>query len=219
MRIVVIVLAVALVVFGVLYFQSDQARIAQSRVLQTTQTQLTTISNQEVAVELEMAAAKKQMVAHVAELEQSLTTVGNDKAKVEERAKELQGRIATVEKELVDEKAHVKVVEEERTQVTDKLMTVSNQLATVRGQLTSLQKTHAGTEAELAALRTKEEALEAERNSLERRLNDLDELRAQIRVVKRRLWDQHVADWKKSDTDAAAKGNGGVLMKAGQWQR
>ena len=49
--------------------------------------------------------------------------------------------------------------------------------------------------------------------------HDLDELRAQIRVVKRRLWDQHVADWKKSDTDAAAKGNGGVLMKAGQWQR
>jgi len=219
MRIVVIVLAVALVVFGVLYFQSDQARIAQSRVLQTTQTQLTTISNQEVAVELEMAAAKKQMAAHVAELEQSLTTVGNDKAKVEERAKELQGRIATVEKELVDEKAHVKAVEEERTQVTDKLMTVSNQLATVRGQLTSLQKTHAGTEAELAALRTKEVALESERNSLERRLNDLDELRAQIRVVKRRLWDQHVADWKKSDADAAAKGNGGVLMKAGQWQR
>ena len=219
MRIVVIVLAVALVVFGVLYFQSDQARIAQSRVLQSTQSQLTSISNQEVAVELEMAAAKKQMAAHVAELEQSLTTVGNDKAKVEEQAKELQGRIATVEKELVDEKAHVKAVEEERTQVSDKLMTVSNQLATVRGQLSSLQKTHAGTEAELAALRTKEAALESERNSLERRLNDLDELRAQIRVVKRRLWDQHVADWKKSDADAAAKGNRGVLMKDGQWQR
>ena len=55
MRIVVIVLAAALVVFGVLYFQSDQARIKQSQVLQSTQEQLTTVSNQEVAVEQEMA--------------------------------------------------------------------------------------------------------------------------------------------------------------------
>ena len=219
MKIVVIVLAAALVVFGVLYFQSDQARIAQAKVLQTTQEQLTTTSNQEVAVELEMAAAKKQMTARVAELEQTLTTVGNDKTKVEERAKELQGRIGVVEKELVEEKARVKAVEDERAQVANQLTTVSNQLVTVHGQLTDLQKTHAGTEAELAALHVKETALEAERNSLVRRLNDLDELRMQIRVVKRRLWDQHVAEWKKTDADAAVKGNHGVMLKDGQWQR
>lgn len=219
MRIVVIVLAIALVVFGVLYFQSDQARIQQSKVLQATQEQLISTSNQEVAVELEMATAKKEMTARVTELEQSLTTVGNDKAKVEELAKELQGRITTVEKELTEEKARVKAVEEERTQVTGKLTTVSNQLATVRGQLSDLQKTHAATEAELAELRSKETALESERDSLERRLNDLDELRAQIRIVKRRQWEQHVRDWKKSDAESAAIGNHGVLMKDGQWQR
>ena len=118
---------------------------------------------------------------------------------------------------MTDEKAKVKVVEDERTQVTGKLVAVSNQLTTVRSQLTDLQKRHAGTEAELAALRTQETALESERNSLERRLNDLDELRAQIRVVKRRQWDEHIADWKKRDTDISLTGNKGVLMKDGQW--
>ncbi len=220
MKIVVIVLAVALAVFGVLYFQSDQARIAQAKVLANTQEELVGASNQVVLVETAMAeltATKNQMAAHQAELETSLTTLGNDKAKIEARANELQSRIETVEKELTDEKAKVKVVEDERTQVTGKLTTVSNQLVNVRSQLTDLQKRHAGTEAELAALLMKETALESERNSLERRINDLDELRVQIRVVKRRQWEEHIADWRKRDTDIGLTGNKGVLMKDGQW--
>ena len=108
-------------------------------------------------------------------------------------------------------------MEDERTQVTGKLTTVSNQLVNVRSQLTDLQKRHAGTEAELAALLMKETALESERNSLERRINDLDELRVQIRVVKRRQWEEHIADWRKRDTDIGLTGNKGVLMKDGQW--
>ncbi|MEI8062863.1 MAG: hypothetical protein WCH84_02225 [Verrucomicrobiota bacterium] len=219
MKIVVIVLAVALVVFGVLYFQSDQARIAQAKVLWSTQEQLTETSNQVVSVEVEMATIKKQMTAHVEELESSLTTLGNDKNKIEARAKELQGRIEIVEKELTDEKAKVKAVEDERTQVTGKLTAVSNQLVTVRSQLSDLQKRHAGTEAELSGLRAKEGALESERDSLERRLNDLDELHEQIRVVKRRQREEHIAEWKKRDTSAGITGNRGVLMKDGQWQR
>ena len=157
------------------------------------------------------------MAAHVAELETSLTTLGNAKTIVEERAKELQSRIDTAEKELTDEKAKIKVVEDERTQATGKLTAVSNQLVTVRSQLTDLQKRHAGTEAELAALRMKETALESERNSLERRINDLDELHVQIRIVKRRQWEDHIADRKKRDADVGLTGNKGVLMKDGQW--
>ena len=61
----------------------------------------------------------------------------------------------------------------------------------------------------------KETALESERNSLERRINDLDELRVQIRVVKRRQWEEHIADWRKRDTDIGLTGNKGVLMKLG----
>ena len=220
MKIVVIVLAVALVVFGVLYFQSDQARIAQSKVLKYTQDELIGASNQVVLVETAMAevtAAKNQLATHVGELETSLTTLGNAKTIVEERAKELQSRIDTAEKELTDEKAKIKVVEDERTQATGKLTAVSNQLVTVRSQLTDLQKRHAGTEAELAALRMKETALESERNSLERRINDLDELHVQIRIVKRRQWEDHIADWKKRDADVGLTGNKGVLMKDGQW--
>ena len=79
MKILVIVLAAAVVVFGVLYLQSDRARIRQSLVLQETQEQLTTISNQVVTTEVELATTKKQ----VTELEQSLTAIGNEKAKVE----------------------------------------------------------------------------------------------------------------------------------------
>ena len=47
---------------------------------------------------------------------------------------------------------------------------------------------------------------------------DLDTLKAQIRVVKRRLWEEHIAAWKRADELAGAGGNKGVLMKGGQWQ-
>jgi hypothetical protein len=57
-----------------------------------------------------------------------------------------------------------------------------------------------------------------ERASLERQLNDLDALKSQIRVVKRRLWEKRIAEWKRQDEEAAARGNNGMLMKNGQWQ-
>ena len=225
MKTVVIVLAVVLaalaVLFGVLYYQTDQARIAQSKVLLTTQHQLTDSSNHVAAVEatvVEMTTVKKQLTTHVTELEQSLTTLGNDKSKVEDRAKELQARIETIEKELADEKAKLKAVEEERAQTIEKLTAVAAQLVTVREQLADLQKKHAGTEAELAALRAQELALEAERKFLEQRLHDIDELRAIIRADERRQWEQHISEWKKIDADAATIGNHGILMKDGKWQ-
>jgi hypothetical protein len=66
-------------------------------------------------------------------------------------------------------------------------------------------------------LRERETSLEMEKASLERQLNDLDALKAQIRVVKRRLWEQHVAEWKRQDAINAAKGNKGVMFKNGAW--
>ena len=221
MKIIVIMVAIVAVVFGVLYFQSDQARIAQSKVLQSTQTQLGDRSNRVVAVEAEVAdltATKKQLTSRVAEVEQSLAALGTENTKVEDRVKELQGRIETVEKELADEKAKIKAVEDERAQVVDKLTTTAGQLVAVREQLADLQKKHTATEAELAAVRAQEVALEAERSLLEQRLHDLDELRAIIRADKRQKWEQHISEWKQIDAEAAARGNHGILMKDGKWQ-
>lgn len=212
MRIAVIILAVAVAVMGVMYFQADQTRTEQAESLRLTQEQLDTAKRQTTTAELEVKSVREQMLTRVAEMQQSLTTLGGEKEKVEARAKELQSRIEVVEKELADEKTKLTAVEDERTQIAGKL-------TTVKQQLVDLQKKHTATEAELAALQQQRAALESERDSLERRLNDLDELRAQIRVVKRRIWEQHIADWKKRDAEIGLTGNAGMLLKHGQWQK
>jgi chromosome segregation ATPase len=178
---------------------------------------LAATSNRVVATEVEMGSLRTQMTTRIAELEQSVTSAGADKSKAEARAQELRDRLTVVEKDLADEKVKLASNEEERARVAAKLTSVTGELGQVKGQLADLQKTHAATEAELLALQAKKDALELERASLERRLNDLDELKAQIRLVKHRLWEQHVADWKRRDMERGLGGNGGVLLKNGQW--
>src|SRR5437773_174094 len=76
---------------------------------------------------------------------------------------------------------------------------------------------HTATEIELKGLHEREAALELEKASLERQLNDLDSLKAQIRIVKRRLWEEHIAEWKRQDQEAGVGGNKGMIFQKGQW--
>ncbi|MEI6085430.1 MAG: hypothetical protein WCS70_14180 [Verrucomicrobiota bacterium] len=219
MKLAVVILVIALAVVGVLYYQSEQTKRDQTKVIALTREQLTTTSNRVAATEIEMRAMRTQMTTQIAELEQSVTTAGVDKAKAEAWTAALQGRLVMLEKDLTEEKTKLATVEEERAKVTTKLTSVTGELGKVKGQLADLQKAHTATEAELAALQEKKDALEMERASLERRLNDLDELQNQIRLVKHRLWEQHVADWKRRDSEGSLGGNAGALMKNGQWVR
>ena len=146
-----------------------------------------------------------------------MTALDAEKTRSDDRARELQERLAAVEHDLQDERNKVTDVETQKQEVQAQLSTVSNQLVSVRQQLTGLQRTHKATEAELSALRDREAALVLEKTSLERQLNDLDALKNQIRLVKRHIREQKITEWKRQDEIAAAKGNNGLLLKNGQW--
>ncbi len=208
MRVVVILLTVGLLIVGLLYFNEVQnAKTAHEQLLIT--------SNQVVAAKLELTSIRTQMIERVTELESTTTT---EKAKADEHIAQLQERVKVVEQDLRDEKNKLASVEDHRTKVVTLLGTVSNQLVTVRHQLADLTVTHTATEMELDALHDREDALEMEKTSLERQLSDLDALKSQIRLVKRRLWEEHIAEWKRQDQEAAAHGNKGVIFQRGQWQ-
>jgi chromosome segregation ATPase len=208
MKVVVILLAVGLLILGVLYFNESQNAKA-------THEQLVATSNQAVTTQLELASVKTQIIKRVAELESTMTT---EKAKADEQIGRLQERVKVVEQDLQDEKSKLVAVEDDRTKVVQQLNTVSNQLLNVRQHYADLARTHTGTEIELSALREREETLEMEKASLERQLNDLDALKAQIRLVKRQLWEKRVAEWKRQDQEASAAGNKGMIFQRGQWQ-
>ena len=207
MKIVVAVLIVALAVLGAMYYQQGQ----------DLRKQLDAAREQARTAEAEVATVKTQTAGRVAELEQSVTAIDAEKASSTTRVGELQQRLAAVERDLQDEKSKMTDLETQKAQVQTQLSTVSNQLQSVRQQLTSLEQTHQATEAELGALREREAALVLERASLERQLNDLDALKSQIRLVKRHLREQKIAEWKRQDELAAANGNNGLLLKNGQW--
>ena len=211
MKVAVILLAVALLITGVLYYrQGDHARNVSE--------QLAAASNQVVAAQTELLSVKTQMTDRVKEMESALNAAKTEKVDAETRVGQLQERVRIVEQDLQDEKNKLTSVEDQRTQVVTQLTSVSNELTNVRGQLGDLQRTHAATEAELRVLRERETTLEMEKASLERQLNDLDALKAQIRIVKRQLWEKHIEEWKRQDQEAGLNGNKGLLFKNGQWQ-
>ena len=211
MKIAIVVLAVALAVLGILYFQQGQTAHQQLEALLVT-------SNKLVAAESEVAGVRSQMVAQGTQTEQKLAALGAEKGDVEERLKQVQQRIQTLQQDLDDEKTKVSSVETQRDKLQSQLGSVSNELVSVRAKLSEAERSQKATEAELDALRQRQAALELEKASLERQLNDLDSLKAQIRAVKRRLWEQRIAEWKRQDEEAAAKGNNGMLLRNGEWQ-
>ena len=207
MKVAVILLGVALLILGVLYYrETEQNKDVMEESI--------AVSNLYVTVQSELATVKTQMTQRVTELETALNV---EKTNAAVNISQLQERIKTVEQDLQDEKNKLASVDDQRTKVVQQLGSVSNELTTVRQQYADLQRTHSATEKELAALRERETALEMEKASLERQLNDLDALTAQIRVVKRRLWEQHIAEWKRQDAEAAANGNKGMIFQNGRW--
>src|SRR6266446_4514616 len=94
MKVVVILLAVGLLILGVLYFQEGQHGKAVSD-------QLTTVSHQFAAAQVELASVRTQIITRVAELE---STLAADRALAEEQIGHLQGRVKAVEQDLRDEK-------------------------------------------------------------------------------------------------------------------
>jgi chromosome segregation ATPase len=116
------------------------------------------------------------------------------------------------------EEEKLSALESDKDRVMMQLGAVSNQLLSVQQQLGALQDAHSADQEQISTLRGQETALEMEKASLERQLNDLDSLRAQIRIVKRQLWAKKIEEWKRESEQEGIGGNKGMIMKAGQWQ-
>ena len=96
MKVAVILLAVALLIMGVLYYrQGDHARNISE--------QLAAASNQVVAAQTELTSVKTQMMDRVTEMETALNAAKTEKVEAEARVGQLQERVMFVEQDLQDE--------------------------------------------------------------------------------------------------------------------
>jgi chromosome segregation ATPase len=225
MKIAVIILAIVLVVVGLIALNSHHqaqeqlARAHEQIVAQSNE--VAVAQGQTETAQAEAAGVKTQLqsqAVHVTTLEKSVQTLTAEKTAAQQEAQQFKTRADTLQSNLVAEGAKLASAETEKTRLLGQLGGVSNQLVVVGKQLGDLEKSHAATAAELQALRDQQEALEMEKKSLVRQLNDLDALKAQIRLVRQERWKERIADWKRSDEAGSASGNHGLLFKLGQWQ-
>src|ERR1700685_1902627 len=116
MKMALVILTAVLLFMGVMYYQttesSRQSSADQARALQTTRSELAATLNQAKSMQLHMAAVQTQLLAQVADLQQSIATVNAEKKQHDQMAAELQGRLEIAEKGLVDEKSRLAVVED-----------------------------------------------------------------------------------------------------------
>jgi chromosome segregation ATPase len=206
MKIVVILLSIAVLVLGVLYFQSAQRPPELRTILVTNQ--LVTA----VAPQTDVGDAKTQLekqTERVTELEQKVGTLEIDKKNAEDR-------FTQAKRSVLAEEAKLAELESESQRLASQLSSVSNQLVSVQDQLSTLKKTNTANEEQIQGLRQQHAALEQEKATLEQRLNNLDDLRSQLRLVKRELWEKKIGDSRRQDAELAAKGNRGYLFRNGE---
>jgi chromosome segregation ATPase len=198
MKALVVVLAIVATLLGFLYLNSVQpGRPAQ------VETMIVTQLVERPAITTEVERTVTVTVTNTAELEEKVAALRNDLLKAQEN--------------LQTEEVKASELDKERVSLLLKLGGVSNELLHVQRQYAGLKSRNTATEAELRQVQSDKNALELEKASLERRLNNLDDLRAQIALVKKELWSQKVAEWKRTDAAAAEGGNKGYLMLKGQW--
>ena len=103
------------------------------------------------------------------------------------------------------------------------LASVQAKLDEAATQIASLQREQGQMRGENAELATRLDAALAEKGRLEFRLSSLKELRLAIKDVRRKLWNEHWADWRayvqarrEKDQEMLASGNRGFVVKQGR---
>ncbi len=227
-NVIIIILAVALLLLGMLYIEGLRSNrsvrehhVTVSNDLVRTTTQLVAITNQLTVTQTEVAAVKLQLAARTTELEQRTT----EKVKTEEQLTQSRQQADAVRKDLLaaqqqiaEQAKKIGMLEVDRGHLVQQLGATSNQLAVVSSKFSDLERAHADALALIEKLRQRVMRLEMEKASLERRLNDLETLREQVRVVKQRLWEVKLAELKRQNEEGLAKGNRGFIMQEGQWK-
>ena len=224
MKITIILLAIAGLVLAGLLIHTQQT--AQTE-LAAAHAQLATTSNDLVVARTEVATVSTQLTnetARSASLEQKVQETQTANAQAEQKLQQSTQQLQALQKQLdsakhaiMESEGKMSELDNRRQQLAVQLGAVSNQLVTVTQDLATARQTNTADDAQIKQLRQQQAALEMEKASLEWRLQDLDSLRGQIRLVKRELWDKKIAEWKQRDADAAAKGNHGLLLKNGVW--
>ncbi len=234
-NLVIVVLAVALALLGVLHLQAlrssktaaEKEAVASKETAQTVM-KYVTITNELTVAQTETAAVKSQLVARTSELEQRTA----EKTKADEQLVQVQTQLRqqtetfrkdmeiaqqVAQRQITEQASKIKALETERGQLKQSLATTSNQLGVVKKKFSDLQREHTETLALVEKLRQQIMRLEMENASLQRRLNDLTALREQVRIVKQRMWDDKLAEVKHQNEEGLAKGNRGFILREGRW--
>ena len=231
MRFFSIILLAAVAALAVVYCRDRQTARDQ---LTAVQEDLAATSNQMVVAQTGIAMTTTQMEARTVaavDLQLKVAVLGEEKTQAEDRARQGQQTLEAAQRDLAQGKArsaqdqlHIEELELTRDQLMARAVAVSDQLQGVRGQLAALDRTHTGAVGELQALRERQQVLESEntslameRTSLEFRMNDLNTLRDQIRVVEKEQRQQTLAKRKARSAGAVAAGNRGFLVTEGEW--
>lgn len=209
MRIAIAILAVAVITLSALFYRSEQSARQNQMIA----------SNEVAAARAEVATVRAEMELQVGELHRQIATLDADRARDAQQLETLTNELNGARDALEQTKGKLEAAENEGARLAAEIEAVSNQLVNVEQKLAELQKTHEVTLGHFTAMREDYVRLTGERAQLEAKLHSLKALKAQINVVKQELHAQKVVERQRLDRAEKALGNGGFLMKDGQWAR
>jgi chromosome segregation ATPase len=218
MKNVMLVLVIILLGIGVFYLFHRSPTSARPRAATGP---ATTVSDQPGTVPPDSDAIGGQLAQAIVRADQLARRVENltgEKTRVEQQLTQTRQEASELRQNLAAEKNRQATSDAEKELLAREMTSLNQRLETAQRRLAELQQTHRGTVEQLDSLRDEKNRLEMSQASLERRLNDLDALREQVRLVKRQAWDRKVAEWKKADAAASRAGNKGVLLQNGEWR-
>lgn len=221
MKTLVTVLVVALVLLGVLVIfvkQSSEKQVTDARnELTAAKQELATARGELNAAHSELSTVKTQMVARVADLQATVDRLNAEKAQSEEKLVAVKGELSTLMTERQEQNTRMKTLEEVSQGLSNQLSQVTTDLGNVKQAYTDLEKAHTDALGHLAALRQDYVTAQQEKRDLEAKFNDLGTLRLQVATVKRHMYEEKVAERDRLDRAATLSGNGGFLLRQGEW--
>ncbi len=221
MKTLVTVLVVALVLLGILVIfvkQSSEKQLTAAREgLATAKADLAAARAELGVAQTELSGIRTQMNARITELQQTVDKLSAEKAQAGEKLVTIGGELNTLMTEVQQQKVRAQNLEELSLTFSNQLQQVTTELGNVKTAYTNLEKAHTDTLGHLAALREDYVDLNQEKTALEAKFNDLTALRLQVATVKRHMHEEKISDRERLDQAATLAGNGGFLMRQGEW--
>ncbi len=192
------------------------ARTARTELSEANEILASTQENLE-KVQAELNNVSTNMLDQVEQLKNAVSVITEEKSQMLAQMQVFSQNVEELKGKLQQEQDRARLLEKQNNKLSAEKDALSQRLVGVNQKLTALENTHTTTVGHLTAMREEYVTLIKEQAELKAKLTDINALRAQMREVRKSHFSEKRKENNRIDRVERAMGNGGFLMKQGQW--